>query len=311
MANKIPVILDTDIGSDIDDTWALGYMLKCPELDVRMVITNSGDTLYKAKVVAKMLQVADRTDVPVAIGIRDQIDETNHKNQAAWIEGYSLDEYPGKTCNDGVSALIELIMASKETITLICIGPLPNINKALRREPRIASKCRFVGMHGRINCPPDYGGECNVRLNVAAAKAVFTAQWESIVITPMDSCNLVSLKGSKYQQVRASKDPIATAIMENYRIWHPHWPCSFNPDIASMGLCDTVAVYLSYDDTFLKMETLAIIVTDDANTKIDPVNGRLMRVATGWNDLPAFEDILVARLTGKTSNDQSIGAPCA
>ncbi len=35
---RIPVILDTDIGGDIDDTWALGLLLKSPELDLKLVV---------------------------------------------------------------------------------------------------------------------------------------------------------------------------------------------------------------------------------------------------------------------------------
>ena len=38
----IPVTFDTDIGSDIDDTWALGFLLRCPELDVKLVTTCRG-----------------------------------------------------------------------------------------------------------------------------------------------------------------------------------------------------------------------------------------------------------------------------
>jgi inosine-uridine nucleoside N-ribohydrolase len=37
-----PVILNTDIGDDIDDTWALGLLLKCPELDVKLVVGDFG-----------------------------------------------------------------------------------------------------------------------------------------------------------------------------------------------------------------------------------------------------------------------------
>jgi len=40
----IPVILDTDIGWDIDDTWALITLLNSPELDLRMVLTSTGNT---------------------------------------------------------------------------------------------------------------------------------------------------------------------------------------------------------------------------------------------------------------------------
>lgn len=70
MDRPIPVILDTDIGTDIDDTWALAIMLNCPELDVKLVTSDTGDTIYRSKLIARMLEVADRTDIPVGIGIR-------------------------------------------------------------------------------------------------------------------------------------------------------------------------------------------------------------------------------------------------
>ena len=47
MKKAIPLILDTDIGSDIDDTWALAMILKSPEIDLKMVTTNEYDTVYK------------------------------------------------------------------------------------------------------------------------------------------------------------------------------------------------------------------------------------------------------------------------
>jgi inosine-uridine nucleoside N-ribohydrolase len=51
----IPVILDTDIGGDIDDTWALAMLLKSPELDLKLVVTDTGNTTYRAGVAAKLL----------------------------------------------------------------------------------------------------------------------------------------------------------------------------------------------------------------------------------------------------------------
>ncbi|MFW9880600.1 MAG: nucleoside hydrolase, partial [Candidatus Thorarchaeota archaeon] len=66
--NKIPVILDSDIGLDIDDTWALGLLLKCPELDVKLISTVSRNTHIKTRLVAKFLEIANRTDIPLGIG---------------------------------------------------------------------------------------------------------------------------------------------------------------------------------------------------------------------------------------------------
>jgi inosine-uridine nucleoside N-ribohydrolase len=69
MSRKIPVILDTDIGGDIDDTWALAMMLRCPELDIKLVVSDTGNTTYRAKIIAKILHIAGRTDIAVGIGI--------------------------------------------------------------------------------------------------------------------------------------------------------------------------------------------------------------------------------------------------
>jgi inosine-uridine nucleoside N-ribohydrolase len=154
---KIPVILDTDIGSDIDDTWALALALKSPELDVKLVVTDTGDTMHRARIAARMLEIGGRTDVPVGIGIPL---ESARRNQDSWVEGYRLSSYPGPVHEDGVGAIVDTIMRSPGPITLICIGPVPNIAAALVREPAIARRARFVGMHGSIR--RGYGGSTEV-----------------------------------------------------------------------------------------------------------------------------------------------------
>ena len=62
-ARAIPVILDTDIGGDIDDTWALIMLLKSPNLDVRLITTDQGDTVYRAKIVARLLEIDDEANI--------------------------------------------------------------------------------------------------------------------------------------------------------------------------------------------------------------------------------------------------------
>ena len=66
--------------------------------------------------------------------------------QGAWVTDYKLSAYPGPVHQDGVGAIIDTIMGSSEQVTLICIGPVPNIAAALERELRIAQRARFVGM---------------------------------------------------------------------------------------------------------------------------------------------------------------------
>jgi len=290
--NKIPVILDTDIGGDIDDTWALVMMLKSPELDVKLVVTDTGNTMYRAKIVAKMLEIARRTDIPIGIGLHLSDDLGG---QADWVKEYELSSYPGTIYRDGVQALIETIMNSPEPITLICIGPMPNISAALKREPEITCKARFVGMHGSIRKGYNGSEKVSAEYNVSAypkdCQKVFTAPWD-MTITPLDTCGLVKLEGEKYQKVAECKDPLIQALIENYKVWAKSTPGR------SSVLFDTVAIYLAFSEELLVMEELGVRVTDNGYTVIDETAKR-MNCAMEWKDLPAFEDLLVNRLTGQ------------
>lgn len=298
---RIPVILDTDIGDDIDDTWALGMLLMSPELDLKLVVTDYGKVNYRPLLVAKFLEVVKRTDVAIGIGV----DAKAHGSgpQAEWIKGYNLHRYPGKVYSDGVQAMIDLIMKSPEPITLLCIGPLPNIAEALKREPRIAEKARFVGMHGSLRV--GYGGnknkvdaEWNVRADAKACQAVFAAPWE-ITITPLDTCGLIVLRGERYAKVRDSKHPVARAILENYRVWEADRTKGDTKAVESHSstLFDCVAVYLAVAQDLCTMEQLGVKITDDGFTRIDPA-GKMVRAATAWKDQGAFEELLVRRITG-------------
>jgi len=301
---KIPVILDTDIGTDIDDTWALALMLRSPELDVKLIVTDTGDTTYRAKIVARMLEIGGRADVPVGVGICLQ-DAGIPCTQAPWVEGYDLSSYPGPLHEDGVGAIVDTIMGSPEPVTLICIGPVPNIAAALAREPEIARRARFVGMHGSIR--RGYGGsetvaaEYNVVRDPKACQAAFAADWD-VTITPLDTCGIVRLEGEKYRAVRdhGDEDPLVRALIENYRIWvqNSEWAreAGLDAETRSSILFDTVAIYLAFSEELLVMEELGIRVTDDGYTVVDD-NAKMINCATDWKDLPAFEDFLVRRLT--------------
>ena len=149
-SGRIPVVFATDIGDDIDDTWALGFLLNCPELELRLAVTEYGKPRYRAKLLAKFLQVTGRTDVPIGLG--PDAEPRGEGPQADWVKDYDLGSYPGKVHSDGVQAIIDTITGSSEPVTLICVGPMPNVAAALTREPRIARLARFVGMDG--SSPP-------------------------------------------------------------------------------------------------------------------------------------------------------------
>src|SRR5438045_2746972 len=65
---KVPILLDTDIGDDLDDALALALTLQSPEIDLRGVTTVAGDAHTRALIVCRLLHAVGREDVPVAAG---------------------------------------------------------------------------------------------------------------------------------------------------------------------------------------------------------------------------------------------------
>jgi len=295
-ASPIPVILATDIGDDIDDTWALGLLLKCPELSLKLVATEYGKAPYRAKLLGKFLEKTGHSRIPIAVG--PDVEPRGQGALAEWVRDYGLNAYPGRVHSDGVSAIVDVIMNSPQPVTLICIGPMPNVAAALEREPRIAQNARFVGMDGSVRL--GYGGaatpcaEWNVKANAAAARKGLSADWD-ITITPLDTCGLVGLDGERYQRILQSPNAVATTIIENYRLWSKAGKNEAQAEHHSSTLFDPVAVYLSFSQSFCKMERLPIRVTDDGLTVIDD-RAKQMNVATAWRDLDGFRDLLVERI---------------
>ena len=295
--SKIPIILDTDIGGDIDDAWALALILKSPEFDLKMLLTDTGNPTYRGAIAGKYLEAAGRRDIPIGLGIYEN---EGTGPQEYWLGDYQLSDYPGPIYKDGVGEMIELIMNSPEPITLICTGPVPNIGVALKREPAIVHNTRIVGMFGSLRY--GYNGskvitkETNVRLAPDACRQMFH-QFPDITITPLDTCGIVYLKDEKYKKVHNSKDPFIRTLIESYYSWAKYvdWTQAY-PTVQSSTLFDTVAVYLALSEEYLEIENLGIRVTDEGYTLIDNQE-KAIRSATRWKDLPAFEDWLVNRLT--------------
>ena len=292
-AAPVPVILDTDLGDDIDDTWALAMLLGSPQVDVKLVVTASDDTETKTRLVAKILERMGRTDIPLAKGVKNS---DNKINQAQWLGDYRLAQYKGTVIEDGVGALIDTIQKSPEQIALCVIGPQTNIKAALERDATIAKKARVVLMAGSVYVGYDgkdaRDAEWNVRRDVPAAKTVFAAPWE-ITMAPLDICGTLRLAGPRYLAVKNSTSPLAAVTIENYEQWTNR---KHHPVDSSSVLFDTAAAYLAFDESLMEIETVTLSIDDGGNTAPDE-NGRPVRCALRWKDRDAFEELLVGALT--------------
>jgi len=216
---------------------------------------------------------------------------------------YELSDYPGPIFEDGIQAMIDVIRASEEIVTLLVVGPATNIKVALERAPDIASKCKFIGMHGSVNVGYDGSttpaSEYNVRADIPAFQSVLAADWHSLEITPLNSCGDIVLGGERYQRLIQSDDPALVALFENYKIFSElvTWMKVGYFDTKSTTLFDCVPVYMAYSQDHLVYEDIPLIVDDKGMTLPDP-DGAKVSVATGWSNQDAFYEHLTRRLLG-------------
>src|ERR1700728_747491 len=110
-AGPQPVIIDSDIGDDIDDAYALALALRSPELKILGVTTTFGNTELRARLVDRYLQAVGRTDIPVAAGPESKTD--NVLTQRA----YAL-QAPASVHADGVEFLLDQARKHPGEITL-------------------------------------------------------------------------------------------------------------------------------------------------------------------------------------------------
>ncbi|MDP5053197.1 MAG: nucleoside hydrolase, partial [Congregibacter sp.] len=239
--------------------------------------------------------------VPVGVGVGNM---DRRGQQSEWLGDYALSDYPGQVHYDGVQAIIDTIHASPDPVTLLCLGPVPNIAEALRRDPSIADNARFVGMFGSIHKgyldSPTPIAEYNVRVDPTSLQKVFAASWEC-TITPLDTCGLVVLDGENYQHLYHSQNPALKTLMENYRLWLPGAPfiaADHDMSKVSTTLFDAVAVHLAAGGDLVALEELPLWVNDDGYTLIDRDRGRPVKCALSWKDQKAFEARLVTTLLG-------------
>jgi len=295
----IPVLLDTDIGGFMDDSFALAQLLRSPELDLRLVSLCHGDTTYRARVAARLLRAAGRDDVPLALG--PPTAAQGRQPLAARVAGESLADYPGGVHEDGVTALAEAVRALPAPVTLLAIGPLTNVAALLAQAPELAGRLRLVAMAGSI--ARDYAGEpeavreFNVAVDVPAARAVFGAALADFVVAPLDTGIDVVLAGPDYAALQQRDDPLLVELFGSLRDYMAAEPRCPDLRLATPALFDTVAVHLAHSRAALRTPHLNLQVSEEGYT-LPYADGPPVEVAMEWLDLPAFLADLAHRLRG-------------
>ena len=131
VSSQAPVILDTDIGTDIDDAFALALIINSPELELLGVTTVAGDTQARARLAAKLLWEAGGAwrRVPVYAG---EPGKPQRIEQTRWANGFTS---PALHMTGAVDFMKAEINRRPGKITLITIGELTNVAGSAKIRP--------------------------------------------------------------------------------------------------------------------------------------------------------------------------------
>jgi len=289
------VIIDTDIGDDIDDAFALALALESPELKILGITTAFGDTELRARLVDRYLHAIGRDQIPVAAGVQTQHD--NVFTQAAYAR-----QWPERHHADGVLFLLEQIREHPGQITLIAIGPENNIEAAIKRDPATFRQLkRVVLMGGSVY--RGYGNDANGKprpaepeWNIDRDPAGFRALLNSgvpVFMMPLDSTQ-IHLDTKERELIFAHGSPLTDQLTLLYHQWkansdgHPDAPTLFDP----------VAVTYAIRPDLCPATPLRLEVDDKGLTR--PVAGAANAQVCLKSDEQGFLALLLERLTGDT-----------
>src|SRR6266446_4961059 len=142
LAAKTKIILDTDIGDDIDDAFALALAMRSPEIEIVGITTAWGDTTLRARLVQRFLKENGASAIPIAVGIATR--SKGNFSQTRWAQ--DGEEFHKRT--DAVDFLLEQARKAPGEITLVAIGQLTNVGEAIERDAAAFRKFKRVVLMG-------------------------------------------------------------------------------------------------------------------------------------------------------------------
>jgi inosine-uridine nucleoside N-ribohydrolase len=289
-AEPIPVIFDTDIGTDIDDAYALAQVLHSLELQLLGVTTVSGDAVARARLAAKLLAVAGRPEIPVYAGISNA---PQYMAQTGWAEGFTS---PALQTDGGVEFLRRQINARPGEITIIAVGEMTNVAALLASDPGIGPKIKALAlMGGAVNRGYAPGSkpepEWNIKCNAKAAQVVFTSG-VPLLVAPLDSTAALKLTPEWRVRIFARGSPLNDALAALDYIWqHTN---TWKADAPT--LFDNLAVALVATPSIVPLTPLYLEVDTDGLTRVianRPANAQVALTS----DSAVFLEYLTTRLS--------------
>ena len=246
-----PFVIDTDIGSDVDDAMVLSAVSRFSLLSLIGVTCVYGDVSLRAKIALKYLRGSGLGQVPVYCGESAPI-----SGRQVWhsgLEGTALGDLSAFAGREGgVEFLVRSAREFAGELEILAIGPLTNIARAMEVDSGFSSRVKRIWMMGG-----DYSrdfAEHNMKCDVAAAQKVF-ASGVAITVMPLDVTRQVAIPVSDFDFLGESD------LGREIRLWAEFKKLDINNPHDLMALLSVVD-----GELFDVSEASGVVVSDNGVT---------------------------------------------
>jgi inosine-uridine nucleoside N-ribohydrolase len=216
----VKILLDTDIGSDIDDAVCLAYLLANPACELLGITTVTGNTVARASMASVLCRIAKK-DIPIHPGrAQPLLIEQQQPNvpQAAALARWDHDTDFSK--GEAVEFLRRTIRANPGEVVLLGIGPLTNIAALFAADEEIPKLLKgLVLMCGEF-FQGNSGLEWNAKLDPAATAVVYRARPPFHRSVGLDVTTKVTLPADEVR--RKFQAPLLRPVLDFAEVWFQH-----------------------------------------------------------------------------------------
>jgi len=312
-SKPVPIILDTDIGTDVDDAYALVLAARSPQLDLRAVTTVYGNVAIRSAMARKLLMMMGREGVPVALGEEKPFDGKEihwggWEGKGVLVEGEIVKGVSQTRAPDLIS---EILSRTEERIVVVSVGGLTNVAVALRKQPSLQAKIeRFVIMGGCVR-PFVLEGkkipeklETNLHHDVEAA-ALILQSGVPITLVPAEVTFQTKLFLKDFDRIQDASSPLARSMSymtqdfgNRLKIFMRNFGVDrYYADMATL-LHDPLAVYTLVDPSIMKTEKVKIRIETgpEAIRTIEDQRGTIAIDLVTEVDAPRFSKVVADRV---------------
>ena len=218
MAAKI--LLDTDIGSDIDDAVCLAYLLANPACDLLGITTVTGDTVKRASLASVLCKIAGR-DVPIHPGAEHPL--LIEQKQPGVPQAAALERWEHETKfspGEAVAFLRETIRASPGEVTLLGIGPLTNIAALFAADPEIPQLLKSLVLMCGVFKQRAPETEWNAKLDPEATAIVYHTRLATHRSIGLDVTESVTMPAEEVR--KRFHAPLLRPVLDFAEVWFGH-----------------------------------------------------------------------------------------